>query len=880
MWLIGPLRRSDVLGACCRRRMGILASCLLAILTVLVLINCADSRDPDFTPRNRTVTWQPVLRPRAAVTTTAAPAQTKSTTAMAMPMPDEGPSPQADSSTATPTPAPTEAPPSRLAPERTTATPEAPPATSLQVATPTVTATAVQVQAASTAAIETSKPEESSQAQGPALLSTPSARPDVTVTPAIGATRESTQPVEALPELMSVVQVAAGENHACALLQDGHVVCWGANDQGQLNAPVDVTFTQITSGWRYSCGLRTDGGITCWGRNNHMQASAPTGQFTAVDAGWDHTCAISYGVATCWGWTANRRTEAPTTILFSNVQAGAEHSCGLTDERDLFCWGENQDGRADSRKGPFYAMAVGLSHTCVLRRDGTALCQGASNGGQTSPPDTEFAQLSAGLDHTCGVTRSGFAECWGDVQARSAGLPKAVPTARLKSISSGWHGRCAVAGEGLAQCWGYTLSGALISPYFASERSQTFLRTSLARPFHRLQFIDVLSGHVLEQPTDSFPWPYGGTAVADKRGLVRLYADGVSPKVILDISSDVHFDGVEGGLLSATLDPSFENHPYLYLYYTMREANHEERTRARLSRFPIDDELPLRDQELVILEIVRQDDAQVHYGGTARFGPDGMLYLGVGDARCYACPQQLNELHGKIIRIDVRGASTERPYTVPEDNPFLERADALPEIWAYGLRNPWRMAFDEEDGTLWVGDVGRATQEEISIVSKGSNLGWPILEGSDCFAIPNDESDEVRAQLSGYNCGDLEGIEYPLISYGRQWGCPGDTTCSQPLGYHPIDFYGTPPRCAVVGGFVYRGSSIPWLRGSYLFGDFCSGEVWALEGDASEGWRIIQIADLPRVLSSFSTDASGEVIVLTFGGAALRLVDVAREPGQ
>ena len=254
-----------------------------------------------------------------------------------------------------------------------------------------------------------------------------------------------------------------------------------------------------------------------------------------------------------------------------------------------------------------------------------------------------------------------------------------------------------------------------------------------------------------------------------------------------------------------------------------------------------------------------------------------MLYLGIGDSNCLECPQNLNSLHGKIIRIDVLGSSAERPYRIPDDNPFLDRPDARAEVWAYGLRNPWRMAFDERDGTLWVGDVGRAIQEEVSLVVSGANLGWPIFEGTDCFIIPDSVTERERRVLAGYRCSDFKDATVPIVTYGRSWGCPADTRCPQSQGLHPTITYGKPPRCAVVGGFVYRGAEIPWLQGVYVFGDFCSGQVWALDGDTSEGRRMFQIADLPNPLSSFGVDESGEVYVLTFGGPIFRLVEVEKE---
>ena len=326
-------------------------------------------------------------------------------------------------------------------------------------------------------------------------------------------------------------------------------------------------------------------------------------------------------------------------------------------------------------------------------------------------------------------------------------------------------------------------------------------------------------------------------------------------------------------MFSAALDPEFDEFQFLYVYYSLEGNAEEDERRARLARFPIVDGRAIETEELVILDFPRPREIFRHYGGAIRFGPDGMLYLGVGDRQCLECPQKLDNLYGKIIRIDVRGATAEMPYRAPDDNPFVERPDARPEVWAYGLRNPWRMAFDDNEGALWVGDVGKSTQEEVSIVERGDNMGFPIFEGVDCLPVSKEPTEDERRILAEYECGQLEGIRQPVIAYGRYYGCPPDATCPRELGFHPPVVYGFPPRCAVVGGVVYRGAAMPWLDGVYLFGDFCSGQVWALDGDADSGWRMVQIADLPHSLTSFGVDASGEVYVLTFDGPILRLVE-------
>ena len=626
--------------------------------------------------------------------------------------------------------------------------------------------------------------------------------------------------------------MATGENHTCALRSDGSVECWGPNDHGQLDVPKGLKFRQISSGWRFTCGIRTDGGLTCWGRNNHKQAEPPAGQFTDVSAGWDHACAIGLGGATCWGRSINDRTAVPADVSFTAIGAGAEHSCGLTTNGDLVCWGRNDNGRADSRTGPFRALAVGVAHTCVLRSDGTAFCQGESANGQPHPPETVFEHISAGSDRTCGTRPTGQVECW-DAKSSTAPIETFGPTGTYTSISVGWHDACGIHDVQLIACWARDWS----------------LRPS---PDNRLHIESPFPEVELSQPVEVFPWPHGGLAVADKTGSLAALSAEFGSRPILDLTDVVHSDGTETGMLSAAIDPDFKRFPFLYVYYTRQDKNDEDRLFTRLSRFPVADGIGVRDEELIILDIPRITRALFHWGGAIRFGPDDMLYLGIGDGECWKCPQSLDTLHGKIIRIDVRGASADTPYRIPDDNPMRETPDARPEIWAYGLRNPWRMAFDPQDGTLWIGDVGGGDEEEVSIATRGANLGWPIFEGFGCRESA-DMTDTDSKLASAYLCHENPGFTKPVVSYNHEVGC------------------------AVVGGVVYRGTAIPWLTGVYLFGDYCTGRVWALAGDADSGWLMLEVADLDQPLSSFGTNADGEVFILTFAGPLVRLADGHRE---
>ena len=360
-------------------------------------------------------------------------------------------------------------------------------------------------------------------------------------------------------------------------------------------------------------------------------------------------------------------------------------------------------------------------------------------------------------------------------------------------------------------------------------------QAALANPPPQIaEFVEALDGRTFEQPIELLAWPGGGLLVAEQRGGVSLYLDDGSVRGILDLSERAVFRG-EQGLLSVALDPEFAEHPFLYVWYSPRGTNI-----ARLSRFPVDGTLADPDRELTILEVPQPYPN--HNGGALRFGPDGMLYLGIGDGGAANDPhnhgQDRSTLLGTIIRIDVRGASTQYPYRVPPDNPLLGVAGVRPEIYAWGMRNPWRMSFDPQTGALWVADVGQNRVEEVGIVAPGGNHGWNVFEGTECFGRDED-------------CAALDHIP-PLAEYGHDLGC------------------------SVTGGVVYRGAELPWLQGAYLFADYCSGRVWALE-QINGAWQMRELAQLDAQIASFGINAEGEVYLLAFRAPILRLRPAAGE---
>ena len=329
-----------------------------------------------------------------------------------------------------------------------------------------------------------------------------------------------------------------------------------------------------------------------------------------------------------------------------------------------------------------------------------------------------------------------------------------------------------------------------------------------------------------DRPIEVGSAPDGRVLVAEQTGRVRLFdGDGASDSII-DLAPLIDLERGEG-LLSVAFDPAFEANGRLWAYFFARD----EPPRTVLAHFDLGAGDPLA-REAVVLELPQPGFNQ--NGGAIRFGPDGYLYLSLGDGSASEDPfengQNLGTLHGSVIRIDVRETSPAEPYAIPADNPFLATEGASPEIWAYGLRNPFRMAFDQETGELWLGDVGVSTREEIDRVERGANFGWSIVEGDRCLDA---------------GC-TTDGLTPPVFAYDQEAG-----------------------RCAVTGGVVYRGEAIDALRGRYVFGDFCSGEVWALDPAAPE--TVTLLTTIEGGVVTFGVDADGEILAASYAGTIWRL---------
>jgi hypothetical protein len=339
--------------------------------------------------------------------------------------------------------------------------------------------------------------------------------------------------------------------------------------------------------------------------------------------------------------------------------------------------------------------------------------------------------------------------------------------------------------------------------------------------------------------------------VVEQDGRIVVLENGtVRDEPYLDIASQVENGGNEQGLLGLAFHPDYEENGFFFVDYTHDPAGAGPDV-TRVSRFTVsaaDPNLADPGSEVVLLQF--DQDFSNHNGGDIHFGPDGFLYIATGDGGSARDPnaraQDLGSLLGKLLRIDVDGGT---PYTVPVDNPFVDVHSARPEIWAYGLRNPWRFSFDRTTGDLFIGDVGQNQIEEIDLQpgasAGGENYGWSCMEGDD--------------QVNFNSC-DGTPLTVPIMVYNHRLGC------------------------SVTGGYRYRGA-IAAMEGLYVFGDFCSGRIW-FASESSGEWSAEEWAETNISISSFGEDEQGELYVTDLGrGELYRFVGptgptVRRTPGR
>ena len=321
--------------------------------------------------------------------------------------------------------------------------------------------------------------------------------------------------------------------------------------------------------------------------------------------------------------------------------------------------------------------------------------------------------------------------------------------------------------------------------------------------------------------------------ILERRGVIKILQDGrITPKPFLNIEDRAGSAVSEQGLLGLAFHPRYEENGYFWVNYTDKSG------RTIISRFQVSADSNIADPGTETRYLVLPQPYANHNGGDLAFGPDGYLYLALGDGGSAGDPhkngQNTGALLGKLLRLDVDrqpGA-----YTIPADNPFSGGGGA-PEVWAYGLRNPWRIAFDALTGDLYIADVGQNTWEEVNFLAAGSpggaNFGWNFREGRHNFL------DTVPQQFASLD---------PVAEY--QHGENG---------------------CSVTGGKVYRGGALPAWRGIYLFSDFCSGKIWGLLRDAQGSWQTQELFDLEAQVVSFGTDENGEIYLAGYSGEIYRL---------
>jgi glucose/arabinose dehydrogenase len=334
----------------------------------------------------------------------------------------------------------------------------------------------------------------------------------------------------------------------------------------------------------------------------------------------------------------------------------------------------------------------------------------------------------------------------------------------------------------------------------------------------------------LNAPLD-FQVPNDGSGrffVVEQAGTIRIISAGaLLPTPFLDIHTKVNFDHAEQGLLGLAFHPNYSQNHLFYLNYDRLSGSQIQTVIAEYQETSTNQGAPSSERILLLVD----QPFPNHKGGQLAFGPDGFLYIGLGDGGSAGDPngngQSLGTQLGKLLRIDVDHTSTGFQYAIPSDNPFISTSGALPEIWAYGFRNPWRFSFERGGTRHFCADVGQAKVEEIDLVERGKNYGWNVMEGSQCY--------------NSSTC-DKSGKTLPIAEYDHSEGS------------------------AVIGGYVYKGTAIPSLSGIYVFGDLSGGKIWGLQETSPGTWTRTTLVSTALTLSSFGQDESGEVYVIDYGG--------------
>jgi glucose/arabinose dehydrogenase len=320
--------------------------------------------------------------------------------------------------------------------------------------------------------------------------------------------------------------------------------------------------------------------------------------------------------------------------------------------------------------------------------------------------------------------------------------------------------------------------------------------------------------------------------VVEQAGVISVFTNDrntTDKKVFLDIRDKVDDQGNEEGLLGLAFHPEYKTNGYLYVNYTAASPN-----RTVIARYKVSDGNPdMADPASEHLLLTFDQPYSNHNGGQVSFGPDGYLYIAVGDGGSGGDPQENGQnrstLLGTILRIDVNKPENGNHYGIPADNPFAKNSNSFrEEIYAYGLRNPWRFSFDTANDRLWTGDVGQNAYEEIDIIEKGGNYGWNTMEGKHCFDPKS-------------NC-DQGGLQLPIHEYGRDEGL------------------------SVTGGFVYRGPTLKSLTGKYVYADYATRRVWAIDHSDLDRPVNTLLFEADFNISSFGVDQNQELYLCGFDG--------------
>ncbi len=385
---------------------------------------------------------------------------------------------------------------------------------------------------------------------------------------------------------------------------------------------------------------------------------------------------------------------------------------------------------------------------------------------------------------------------------------------------------------------------------------------SADQPFQELATERIVDGLELPLFVTQAPGDNERLFIIEKPGRILIYNledESLNDEPFMDITGLVGGGTTfhaERGLLGLAFHPDYQTNGYFYVNYTNNASD------TVVRRYQVDPEDPdSADLSTPLQLLTVEQPFGNHNAGWMDFGPDGYLYIATGDGGSAGDPQNNSQdtsnLHGNMLRIDVDSMDPDLNYAVPDDNPYIGDPDVKDEIWAYGLRNPWRNSFDRESGDLYIADVGQAEWEEVNVQPAsspgGENYGWRCYEGYEEFNLA---------------------------------GCPPADELDFPVYVYPIAGLG---HCAIVGGYVYRGCAMPDLHGWYIFGDFCSANVWAFnwEGDDIDPDEVINLTDQisPTVdghavtwITSFGEDNEGEVYIVSNEGAIFRIIPADGDP--